>query len=211
MIGDFFHLELCGKSLEETVAIALEKWKCTRAEIDMEIVEVPRRGFLGFFGGRPARVVCRLIDRGTLAARITEHLLALCGMPAEVEVQAGSSRIDLSVKSPEPNQVIGPRGQNLEALQSLVVSLTDRYAPGDRIPIAVDVDNYRGRRRSEMHRLARKLCRQVRLGGESVTVPLGYGEESRNFKSALKEEIGIEFRALGRGKERKLVIFPKKG
>lgn len=211
MISDFFHLELSAKSLEKAVALALEKWKCTRAEIDLEIVEAPRRGFLGLFGARPARVVFRLIDRGTLAARITEHLLALCGSDAEVEVEPGSSRIDLAVKSAEPSQVIGAGGQNLEALQSLVISLTDRYAPGDRIPIVVDADNYRGRRRREMERLARKLCRKVRLGGETVTLPLGSREDSRNFQLALKDEIGIEFRASGRGKERKLVIFPKKG
>lgn len=211
MLDELFCIELAAPTLEGTVKLALERWDCCRSDFEMDPLQTPRRPFFGLFGGKPARAFFRLTDRGIIAGKIAEHLLFLCGLEVEVEVQRGSSLIEVNVHQGQTSLVIGSRGQNLEALQWLVVALTDRFCREDRTPIVIDADNYRERRKKKVQGWARSLCREVKKKGGQVTVPNVFGSDRRYFKETLQEEVGIEYRIVGHGNEKKMVLFPKRG
>lgn len=210
MLYDLIETETVAATVDAAVDLALERFACTRAEIDSEILQIPSRGFLGLIGRRPARVRVRLIDRGYIARRICEHLLERSGFTASVTVHSASERIELHIEGDESSRIIGRRGQTLDALQSLTVTLTDRNVP-DRTPIVLDVDNYRSRRADSLRQLARRLSAQVRRSGRPATVQPLPPEERRIVHLTLEDEPGIETRSIGHGFERKMLVSSRRG
>lgn len=209
MEAQLLTIESEGDSVDEAVATGLAALGCTRAEVEIEILQVPARKLFGLLGTQPARVRLTLIDRGFIAGRYTEHLLTQAGFDARVEVGFGREQIDLMIESAESSLIIGRRGATLEALQSLVVTLTDRRVK-DRTPIVLDIDGYRRRKRASLRRLANRLCRQVRRTGRKATVNPLPPDERRLFHLALKDEFGVECRSVGQGHERKMILTPRK-
>lgn len=210
MLSTLLEIECTATSIDAAVDLALCKFGCTRADVETAILQVPSSGFLGIFGCRPARVRVRLSDRGFVARRLCEHLLGLCGINACVEAHPASDRIELQIISDDSSLIIGRRGQTLDALQSLVVTMTDRHIE-DRTPIIVDSDNYRARRTDSLRQLARRLSSQVRSSGRAATVQALPPEERRILHLALKEETGIESRSIGSGFEKKMLVSSCRG
>jgi len=209
MFGHTLQIESEGATLDAAVEKGIERFGCTRAEVDIEILQLPKRSFLGLLGRRPAKVRLRLTDRAFIARSLAQKLLQLAGFEAHVEALAGSERIELAIESEESSLIIGRRGVTLDALQSLVTSLADRQMQ-DRTPIVIDIDGYRRRKESSLRRLARRLSSQVRRTGRKATVDPLPPEDRRLFHLALKEEYGIECRSVGQGVERKMVLSPRK-
>lgn len=210
MLIDLIESEVTADTVDAAVDRALERFGCSRAEINTDILQVPSTGFLGLFGRRPARVRVRLIDRAFVARRLCQHLLAMSGFDASVTVHPASDRIDLQITSPESSLVIGRRGQTLDALQALVVTLTDRHV-AERTPIVLDVDDYRTRRAESLRQLARRLSSQVRRSGRPATVQPLSPDERRIVHQTLEDEPGIETRSIGQGFERKMLVSSRRG
>ena len=81
MKQDLLHLEVAAENLDAAVEKALTQLNCTRAEADVEVLQVPSSGFLGLFGKRQARVRVNLHDRGAIARQFTDSVLRLSGPP----------------------------------------------------------------------------------------------------------------------------------
>ena len=210
MLASILEIEESAPTIEKAVDRALHKLGCSRAEVETTILSMPSSFLFGLIGSRPARVRVRLTDRAYIARTLTEKLLHLCGLSGQVEVSPGSEEIYLNINSSDSSLIIGRQGQTLEALQSLVVLLTDRQVE-DRTSIVLDIDNYRTRRASSLRRLARSLSAKVRRSGRSVTVQPLPPEERRILHLALEEETGIESRSVGQGHERKMVVSSGRG
>jgi len=204
------HVEVEAKSLDDAVEEALSQLDCTRAEVDIEILQVHAKGLLGIFGKRPARVSVKLHDRGVIAKQYTRKLLFLSGIEAKVEVTSASHVIEVHLKSNDPSRVIGRHGQALDALQSLVITMTDRVTT-DRTEIILDVDGYRHRRRDFLQKLARRLSRKVRQSGKPASSPPLLLNERRTLHELLKSEPGLETHSKNHDAGRKVVVLQKRG
>ncbi len=173
---DHLHLEVTAENLDTAVENALSQLKCTRAEVDVEVLQAASSGFLGLFGKRQAKVRVKLHDRGAIARQFTDGLLRLSGLAVEIEVVTSTKQIQLLLSSDDSSLLIGRHGQMLDAMQGLVGTMTDRQTT-DRTPIVLDVDGYRARRHEFLTRLADKLSRKVRETGKPATTPpLALGE-----------------------------------
>ena len=80
------HVEVEAATLDAAVEEALTRLDCTRAEVDVEVLQVHAKGVLGVFGKKPARVSVKLHDRGVIARQFTRQLLALSGIEASAKV-----------------------------------------------------------------------------------------------------------------------------
>lgn len=205
MVREILEIETEGSSIDEAVEKSLEKFGCSRAEIDVDILEVPSSGFFGWFGVKPAKIRVRLNDRACIAKEITRHLLNLCGFSVEVAISRIRRQIEIEIKSEESKFIIGRHGQNLNTLEFLVNSLADRVVE-DRKAIVLDIDGYRARRAGFLNKLAHELSTKVRRSGRSTATPPLSTEERRLVIKFLKKEKGIEVKAAGSGKEGKLII-----
>ena len=203
---DQLHLEVTAENLDTAVENALSQLKCTRAEADVEVLQVASPGFLGLFGKRQARVRVMLHDRGAIARQFTDGLLRLSGLEAEIEVVASPKQIQLLLSSDASSLLIGRHGQMLDAMQSLVGTMTDRQTT-DRTPIVLDVDGYRARRHEFLTRLADKLSCKVRETRKPATTPpLALGER-RILYERFKQEVDLEAISRNHEGDRKVVVL----
>ena len=203
---DQLHLEVTAENLDTAVENALSQLKCTRAEADVEVLQVASPGFLGLFGKRQARVRVMLHDRGAIARQFTDGLLRLSGLEAEIEVVASPKQIQLLLSSDASSLLIGRHGQMLDAMQGLVGTMTDRQTT-DRTPIVLDVDGYRARRHEFLTRLADKLSCKVRETRKPATTPPLTLGERRILYERFKQEVDLEAISRNHEGDRKVMVL----
>lgn len=194
-----------GSSLAEAIDAGLARFQCARTDLETEILQTPRSGFLGWFGSRPARIRLRLTSRVLVAERITAHLISLCGFSAELSSVVRGNRLEIQLNSADSALLIGRHGQGIDALQQLVNTLLDQ-ALGRGLRVEIDCDGYRSRRVDSLHRLARSLINRVRKSGHPATTPPLDSESRQLLNRLLEQEDGLSTRAVGQGSEKKLVV-----
>ena len=204
------HVEVTAESLDAAVEKALAQLNCTRAEVDVEVLQVHSSGLLGLFFKRPARVCVKLHDRGVIARQLTCRLLLLSALVADVELVSSGNQIELNLVTQDPSRLIGRQGQTLDALQTLVATMTDRLTT-DRSPILLDVDGYRGRRRVFLNRLAHRMVRGVRQSGEPATTPPLVLNDRRVLHELFKQETDLEAHSKKHEGGRKIIILQLRG
>lgn len=206
----YLRVEISADHLDAAVEKALSQLNCTRAEAEIEVLQVHSTGFLGWFGKRQARVRVQIHDRGVIARQITAHLLQLSDLEATIEIVACSHQIELHLTAADPSLLIGRHGQTLEALQTLVISMTDRLTT-DRTPVFINVDGYRERRQDFLRRLAQRLTRKVRQSGRAASSPPLVLSERRILHDLFKQEKDLESRSKNHEGGRKTIILQPRG
>ena len=204
------HVEVAAKNLDEAVEQALAQLDCTRAEADIEVLQVHSSGLLGLFGKRPARVRVKLHDRGAIARQFASQLLLLSGLDAKIEMASSSNQIELLLTAQDPSLLIGRHGQTLDALQSLVGTMTDRLTT-DRTPVFLNVDGYLERRRDFLDRLARRLMQKVRNSNKPASTPPLVLSERRFLHNLFKQEPDLESCSKKHDGGRKIIILQPRG
>lgn len=206
MIQQLLRIEVAADSLDTAVELALGHLHCSRAEADIEVLQVHSSGLLGIFGKRLARVRATLHDRGVIARQVLRHMLHLSDLDAEVSMTSTSSQIKLQLTAEEPSRLIGRHGQTLDALQTLVGTITDRLTT-DSKPIEIDVDGYLERRQVFLGHLANRLLRKVRLTGKPAVSPPLTLSERRFLHERFKGEPGFESCSQNHEGGRKIIIL----
>ncbi len=204
------YVEVAAKNLDTAVEQALAQLNCTRAEADIEVLQVHSSGLLGLFGRRLARVRVKLHDRGVIARQLTHQLLNLSDLGASVELVSSRHQVELLLTAQDPNFVIGRHGQTLDALQSLVGTMTDRLTT-DRTPILIDVEGYRERRLDFLNNLARCLSQKVRQSGKPASTPPLVLSERRILHELIKQEPDLVTRSKNHDGGRKVIIVEPRG
>ncbi len=206
----YLHVEVAAKSLDVAVEQALVQLNCTRAEADIDVLQLYSSGLFGLFGRRLARVHVTIHDRGILARQFARRLLSLSGLEATVDLVSASTQTELHLSAHDTSLVIGRHGQTLEALQSLVGTMTDRLTT-DRTPIILDVDGYRGRRRNFLNRLAQRLSQKVRQSGKPASTPPLVLSERRILHELFKQESDLQSHSKNHEGGRKIIILQPRG
>ena len=206
MMQQYLHVEVAAESLDAAVEKALTQLMCTRAEADVEVLQVHSSGLFGLFGKRPAKVLVKLHDRGAIARQLTAKLLLLSNLSADIEIVTSNNQIELLLSSDDTSRLIGRHGQTLDALQTLVGTMTDRVTT-DRTPLLLDVDGYRGRRLDYLQRLAEKLIRKVRQSNKPAATPPLIISERRILHELFKQEEGLESHSKNHEGGRKTIVL----
>lgn len=210
MASSLLCVEATAANLDTAVETALIRLGCTRAEADIEVLQMHSSGLLGLLGKREARVRVKLHDRGVIARQYARHLLLLSALEADVDLSASSERIELVLSGDDPSRLIGKHGQALDAMQVLVASMTDRVTT-DRTPIVLDVDGYRARRQDFLQQLAKRLTKKVRQTGKPAKSPPLSLDERRVLHAFFKQESGLESHSKNHDGGRKVIVLQPRG
>ena len=142
-------IERSAASVEEAVEAALSELGVSEQEAEVEIVQEPSRGLLGF-GSQEAVVKVRareeavegidLEEQADVAADFLEGLLERMGLDAEVDTGEVEGLYYVDIFGGQDDEgmglLIGRHGQTLDALQEIVRSAVQRQdrdpVPGDR-------------------------------------------------------------------------------
>jgi spoIIIJ-associated protein len=101
-----------------------------------------------------------LEQESEIAADYIEGLLDVADLDGDIDMDIEGDRPVVSVVGATLTELVGPRGEVLEALQELTRLAVHRQT-GTRSRIMLDVGGYRARRRQELAELGRRVAEEV--------------------------------------------------
>ncbi len=220
--------EGAGRTVEEAIRDALRVLGVKRDEVDLLVLDEGSRGVLGL-GSREARVRLTLLsaegeadefETGTSAAdaadgdpiatarSVTSSLLGAMGFRGAVDGRDDGGVVLVSITGSELAPLIGRHGQTLEALELLVNLMVARRV-GHRVPVVVDAERYRERRREALQALAQRTADRVRRSGTPAALEAMSASERRMIHTALAEDPDVTTQSEGEGPDRHIVVLPR--
>jgi spoIIIJ-associated protein len=155
----------------------------------------------------PEREVADLEQEQEIAADYLEGLLDIVGDPdSEFDMGVEGDRALVSVVGGSLRELIGPRGEVLEALQELTRLAVHRQT-GVRTRLMLDVGGYRARRRMELTALGRDAAEDVgRTGVARRLEPMTPFE--RKIVHDAVAAAGLRSESEGEEPDRRVVVLP---
>ena len=168
----------------------------------------PPREPAPFIPGRPLDELTEK-ERGTVneAKAVLEELLRLMDLPGSVEIVTGGETARLNVSGSDMGVLIGRRGEKLASLQHLV-NLIVAKKEGEYNRIAVDVENYRGRREEQLRDVADRAAKRVIQTGKIIQLEPMPAVERRIVHMALVENPKVRTQSVGVEPMRRIVVLP---
>jgi spoIIIJ-associated protein len=159
----------------------------------------------------PGKPVEELTDeeRATLetAKTVLEEMLGLMGLAGTVEVASDGETSRLNVKGDDLGVLIGRRGEKLASLQHIVNLIVGRRE-GQHHRIAIDVENYRGRREEQLRDVADRAAKRVVQTGKIIQLEAMPAVERRIVHMALIENPKVRTQSVGVEPNRRIVVLP---
>jgi spoIIIJ-associated protein len=168
----------------------------------------PAREPAPFIPGKPLEELSEK-ERDTLneAKGVLEELLRLMELPGSVEIVTGGETARLNVSGSDMGVLIGRRGEKLASLQHLV-NLIVAKKEGEYNRIAVDVENYRGRREEQLRDVADRAAKRVIQTGKIIQLEPMPAVERRIVHMALVENPRVRTQSVGVEPMRRIVVLP---
>lgn len=207
-----------GDTIEQIIDIVCEEYNVTANDFTVEVFEQAKKGFLGigqrkakfriqFKMEAPGRSAEPSADTVEAAAKILKDILSLAQIEADVEGQLQKDKINLNIIGDGSGILIGKRGKTLDAFQYLMNKIISRQL-GDNYSVTVDTENYRQKRKENLKEMAQKLSEKARRIGKPVSLRAMNAKERRIIHMALKEEKDVTTKSVGKGENKKLIIYP---
>jgi len=108
-----------------------------------------------------------LEQEGEIAADYLEELLDIADLDGDLDMDIDGDRAAVSIVGADVHQLVGPRGEVLEALQELTRLAVYRET-GERSRLMLDISDYRADRRAVLEKLAGEIAKEVKESGEPV-------------------------------------------
>ena len=208
-------LEISAKTVEEATQKALAQLNAGLDEVEITVINEGKSGIMGL-GAENARISVRpRYPEADLDVQIESvkdilvNILTRMGIQAAVEIQKQSLPVVLNITGDDLGMLIGRRGQTLDALQYLVRLISTRQANA-RVPIIIDVQNYKKQRFEDLRTLALNAAEQVKQKKSSLRLEPMSAYERRIIHMTLADDPLVATESMGEGEARKVVIIPKK-
>jgi spoIIIJ-associated protein len=158
-------------------------------------------------GDEPARSsVADLELEGEIAADYIEGLLDVADLDGDIDMDVEGERAIVSVVGATLDELVGRRGEVLEALQELT-RLAVHQQTGNRTRMMLDVGGYRQRRRVELAEAGQDAAEEVRRTGEAKKMwPMNPFE--RKIVHDAVAAAGLRSESEGEEPQRRVVVLP---
>jgi spoIIIJ-associated protein len=196
-----------GKTIEEAIQNALNQIGTVQENVDVEVLEEPKKGFLGF-GGKPARIkVSEKPDIMEQTRAFLEKVIGNMGVEASVVGRREDRDLFFTLSGEKIAIVIGKRGQTLNSLQYLTNLAANRFS--DRfVRVVLDAENYRERREDTLKKLADRLADKAMVTKKDIQLEPMPSLERKVIHLYLKGKQGITTHSDGKDPHRRVVIVP---
>ena len=154
----------------------------------------------------PSRDVADLEQESEIAADYVEGLLDVADLDGDIDMDVEGDRALVSVVGATLQELVGPRGEVLEALQELTRLAVHRQT-GVRTRIMLDVGGYRARRRMELTALGRDAAEDVSRTGVARRLDPMTPFERKIIHDAVAEA-GLRSESEGEEPNRRVVVLP---
>jgi len=155
---------------------------------------------------QPARAVADLEQESEIAADYVEGLLDVADLDGDIDMDVEGDRALVSVVGATLQELVGPRGEVLEALQELTRLAVHRQT-GVRTRIMLDVGGYRARRRTELTALGTDAAEDVSRTGVPRRLEPMTPFERKIIHDAVAAA-GLRSESEGEEPNRRVVVLP---
>jgi spoIIIJ-associated protein len=201
-----------GETVELAKEAACKELGVESYEAEFEILEMPTKKTFGIFGGSPAKVRVYIEDDpAQVAADYLKKVLSCMGIQdPEINIQKEEGGALLTIKGDDVGFIIGHRGETLDALQYLAGLVANHVGTG-YYRIALDIGNYREKRRETLESLGRKMAEKSLRNGRNCSLEPMNPYERRIIHTAVQTVEGAKSWSEGEDLQRHVVIGPIEG
>jgi spoIIIJ-associated protein len=149
----------------------------------------------------------RALEReGDVAADYLEELLDIADLDGDLDMDVEGDRAAVSIVGADLNQLVGQRGEVLDALQELTRLAVYRET-GERSRLMLDISGYRADQRARLVALAQESVARVKETGEQVALDPMSPFERKVVHDAVAEA-GLTSESEGVEPRRFVVVLP---
>lgn len=202
-----------GRTVEAAVADGAAKLMVDASRLQYEVLEAPKKGFLGF-GEAPAKVRVffeigpeqTAVDYVNNVLRVMEISGARAELARELTSEGGKM---IKISGEGAGVLIGRHGETLDALQYLSNLALNNKLSGteEECPrINLDIEGYRAKREETLRGLARRTAEKVKKYRRNIALDPMTPYERRIIHSALQNDKAVRTASVGSDENRKVVI-----
>lgn len=143
---------------------------------------------------------------GEIAADYVEGLLDVADLDGDIDMDVEGDRAVVSVVGATLDELVGPRGEVLEALQELTRLAVHRQTSG-RTRLMLDIGGYRAQRRVDLTELGMDAAEEVKRSGEPKSLGAMNAFERKIVHDAIAAA-GLRSESEGVDPNRRVVVLP---
>jgi spoIIIJ-associated protein len=221
-------VEGVGKNYEEALSDGLKKIGLKKEEVDIELIEEPKKRFFSILDPKVVKVKitekeskertekAREVDikeyskeeikkfSDKAKAFLNNYFLRM-GIEAEVLTEYEENMLKIEIKGEKAGLIIGYRGETLDALQTILAAVINKNEE-NHIKILLDIENYRKKRIKTLEELALKEANTVIAKRRSVTLEPMVPFERKVIHTVLQDHPKVKSESIGDEPYRKVVI-----
>lgn len=217
-----------GKTTNEAIENGLKELKVSKDMVDVKVLEEEKRSFYNILAPRIVKVELTLKEESMKdekekpqkkfneneeekeegAKFVKEFLDKFLKDGIKYNVEIEKSEINVNITGDNINYLIGYRGENINALQTILSAIANKKS-SSRIRVFVDVEGYRERRIKTLEELAEKIARTVIRTGKQVTLEPMSAYERKIIHTKLQNHDKVKTFSKGEEPYRKVIITLK--
>jgi spoIIIJ-associated protein len=143
---------------------------------------------------------------GEIAADYIEGLLDVADLDGDIDMDVEGDRAVVSVVGATLDELVGSRGEVLDALQELTRLAVHRQT-GGRTRLMLDIGGYRAQRRVELTELGTSAAEEVKRTGEAKALAAMNAFERKIVHDAIAAA-GLRSESEGMDPNRRVVVLP---
>ena len=148
-----------------------------------------------------------LEQEGEIAADYLEGLLDILDIDGDLDLDVENDRASVAIVGDGLDDLIGPQGATLEALQELT-RLAVLQQTGERSRLMLDIGGFRARKRADLTALARTTVEKVLASGEAAKLAPMTPFERKVVHDAVAAADGVVSESEGEEPQRRVVVRP---
>jgi spoIIIJ-associated protein len=149
-----------------------------------------------------------LVREGDVAGDYLERLLDILDVDGDIDLDVEGDRASVAIVGGQLEDLIGPEGQVLEALQELT-RLAVAQSTGVRSRLMLDVGGFRAKRRADLSSLAGEAGRRVAQSRQPERLTPMNPFERKVVHDVIATVSGVRSESEGEEPNRRVVILPQ--
>ena len=204
-------LIVTAKTVEEAKSKAAAELGVAVEEIEFEVLDEGKRGFLGI-GATDAKVSATYTVKGSeIAVEFVRKLVSDMELYLTVASKPGNNEDTMiTVDGEGAGILIGHHGETLDAIQYLANLAANKKVKGEKREynkITLDIEGYRAKREEALRALARRMAAKVIKAKKSVMLEPMNPYERRIIHSEVQNIEGVSTNSIGSENNRRVVMF----
>jgi len=200
---------LTGKTVEKILEEFCREHKIKADDIQYEVIEKGKKGFLGFIGAKKAQIKVTSFGIKQEIMYFLETLLEKMNIEfVDIEESETDDSFNYHVVgSSDPGFLIGKESRFLNNMQYLINRIFEGRPDTKRIYL--DVDNYKERQAAQIIRKYEPILDRVVSNNKPYTLEPMDGNIRRVIHKFIEGRSEISTLTIGEGKMKRIVVFPK--